>query len=151
MFDINRRAAVSALLRSSAETAIERIVAPPPRRYAMALVTNDPGDDDERVVERHTAAGSSEETLRPLETLRYPRELFSLSHVALPFPTHDGLYGSQPAPGDDAGVQLGTLNARGETGVLIVGLDAVSRASSNPFFPLLLERIDAAIAAPLRR
>jgi alpha-beta hydrolase superfamily lysophospholipase len=150
LFDINRRATASTLLRASADTAVERIVVPPPRRYAMALVTNAPGDDPERVVERRTPAGSLDETVHALDGLRYPRELFSLSHIALPFPPHDGLYGAQPAPGDDAGVQLGTLSARGETGVLIVGLDAISRASFNPFFALLQQRIDAAIAAPPR-
>ncbi len=147
LFDINRRAQVSPLLRAESETAMDRLVAAPPRHHALALLSNAPGDDPERVLERRTPAQAKAETVRPLDGLRYPRELFSLSHLALPFPLHDGLYGAQPAPGDDFGVQLGTLTARGETGVLIVGLDVFMRAQSNPFFPYLIERIDAVIAS----
>jgi alpha-beta hydrolase superfamily lysophospholipase len=143
IFDINRRAAVSPLLRSSVQTALERIVAPAPRPYGLTLIANEARDAD-RVVERRTPAHAREETLRALE-LRYPVALFSLSHIALPFPPSDGLYGAQPAAGDDFGVQLGTLSPRGEAGVLIVGLDTLTRASSNPFFPYLLERIDRGI------
>jgi hypothetical protein len=145
MFDINRRATVSPLLRASSETAIERLIAPPPRRYALALVTNASGDDPERVVEQRTPADAKEASNRPLDGQHYPRDLFSLSHIALPFPTHDGLYGSKPAADDDFGVQLGALTARGETGVLIVGLDTFMRASSNPFFEYLIQRINSTI------
>ena len=48
------------------------------------------------------------------------------------------------------GVHLGAIAPRGERGVLILNLDALLRVSSNPFFPYLLERIDQAIAAPVR-
>ena len=34
---------------------------------------------------------------------------------------------------------------RGERGALIVGADTLMRASSNPFFGYMLERIEAAI------
>jgi len=77
--------------------------------------------------------------------------MFSLSHVALPFPPEDGLYGDAPDPSEDFGVQLGAIAIRGERGVLAVGLDTLSRATWNPFFPYLLERVTAALPAPVRR
>jgi hypothetical protein len=77
--------------------------------------------------------------------LTYPREVYSLSHVALPFPVTDPLYGMAPAGDESYGVNLGTMTTRGEVGVLILPLDSLIRLSSNPFFPYMLERIDEGI------
>jgi len=62
--------------------------------------------------------------------------------VAIPFPVSDALYGMDPGPEEDFGVNLGTLAVRGEVGLLIVSLDSLVRASSNPFFPYMLGRIE---------
>lgn len=148
LFDLNRSAVVSPLLRDAAETVLTRILPPPPRAYRTAIVTN-ASPDRLDVVELVVEPGATEEQRRPLD-LAFPREIFSLSHVALPFPMSDSLYGLKPEPGDeDFGVHLGELAPRGERGVLIVNLDTLVRVSSNPFFPYLLDRIDEAI--PPRR
>ena len=42
-------------------------------------------------------------------------------------------------------MHLGTVEARGERGSLVVSVDTLMRASSNPFFDYLLARIDAGI------
>ena len=81
---------------------------------------------------------------RPLG-VAYPAGLYSLSHVALPFPMSDSLYGLTPDPTEDFGLHLGTLAPRGERNVLIASLDSLLRASSNPFFPYMIERIDEGI------
>ena len=75
--------------------------------------------------------------------LTYPRDVYSLSHVALPFPVSDGLYGTQPDPQDDFGIRLGTIAARGETGVLVVDAGTLMRMMSNPFYPYVAARITA--------
>jgi hypothetical protein len=79
-------------------------------------------------------------------TAHYPDEMFSLSHVALPFPLDDPLYGLEPRADESFGVHLGTVAVRGERGALLVGLEDLMRASSNPFFGFQLERIDAHLA-----
>jgi len=91
-------------------------------------------------------AGSDSERERALGLL-YPADAFSLSHVALPFPASDGLYGSEPDPTEDFGVRLGAIAARGERGALIVNLDALLRMSSNPFFTYMIDRIEESIGA----
>ena len=73
--------------------------------------------------------------------LDYPSEFFSLSHVALPFPTDDSLYGRTPQGPAQFGIRLGTLAARGENGALVVSMDQLMRVSSNPFYPYMLQRI----------
>ena len=84
--------------------------------------------------------------------LRYPPEIFSMSHVSIPFPMEDPLYGMRPDTShEDFGVQLGTLAPRGERGALVVNMDFMSRVSSNPFFPFMLERIEQGIRDPQPR
>jgi hypothetical protein len=84
--------------------------------------------------------------------MNYPPQIFSLSHVALPFPLDDELYGMQPTETGHPrfGVSLGALASRGERGALMVSLDSMFRISSNPFFPYLLARVDQVIAEPIR-
>jgi hypothetical protein len=77
--------------------------------------------------------------------LTYSDEVFSLSHIALPFPIDDALYGLQPDPREDFGVNLGAMAKRGERNTLIVSIDWLNRMSSNPFFPYLLARIEEGI------
>jgi hypothetical protein len=95
-------------------------------------------------VERVVDAGSTEEQVRPL-SLAYPTDIFSLSHVALPFPPSDALYGFAPDDAENFGVNLGTMASRGEVGVLIVNLDFLMRIASNPFFPYLSDRVMAGV------
>jgi alpha-beta hydrolase superfamily lysophospholipase len=142
LFDMNRGAKLGPLLTSAADIVLTRILPPPRRRFRTVVISN-AGDGDE-VVERIVEAGAETEQVRPLG-LKYPLGVFSLSHVALPFPPSDGLYGSDPDPAEDFGITLGTVAARGERGALIVSLDALLRMSSNPFFPYMIGRIDEGI------
>ena len=148
LFDINRGATLGPLLRSASETVLSRILAPPPRKFRTVIITN-ASADTYKVVEKVTEAGAVTEQTTEL-ALAFPPGIFSLSHVALPFPMSDSLYGMEPDKSEDFGVNLGAIQPRGERGVLIVNLDALLRVSSNPFFPYVLGRIDQAIAAPVR-
>ena len=145
LFDVNRTAKFGPLLRSSADTALARIVPRGPRRYRLTIITNSDDESDD-VIERVTEVGSDVEKSRPLG-LSYPRGFYSLSHVALPFPVSDALYGAEPDPSENFGENLGTLAPRGERNVLIASLDALMRASSNPFFPYITDRIREGIPA----
>jgi alpha-beta hydrolase superfamily lysophospholipase len=147
LFDINRGATLGPLLRSASETVLSRILAPPPRKFRTVIITN-ASADTYKVVEKVTEAGATSEQTSEL-ALAFPPGIFSLSHVALPFPMSDALYGMEPDKSEDFGVNLGAISPRGERGVLIVDLDALLRVSSNPFFPYVLGRIDQAIAAPV--
>nr|WP_024307485.1 alpha/beta hydrolase [Pseudomonas sp. P818] len=140
VFDINRSQAASSLLRADMSGLLEQLLPPAKRDYDLTVVGVAP--EQGRAVEaRRIAAGSQQVQRQPLG-VDYSSQLFSLSHVALPFPPGDPLYGSDPAPGEDYGVALGTLAPRGERGVLVVGLDSLQRATSNPFYDYLLQRIE---------
>ncbi|TKI05498.1 alpha/beta hydrolase [Martelella alba] len=140
LFDLNQAESFGPLLRSSSYTALSRVLPPPPRRYTTTVVTNvSPHSLD--TVAKTVLAGETVETIEPLG-IEYPADIFSLSHVALPFPTSDSLYGRYPNPRNQYGISLGAFAARGERSVLVVGLDSLMRLSSNPFYPYMLQRID---------
>jgi alpha-beta hydrolase superfamily lysophospholipase len=146
LFDLNRTTKFGPLQRAGANREPAALLPPPPRSFQATIFPN-AGPDTTEMVERVVEAGTSDERSRPLG-LAYPRDVFSLSHVALPFPLDDALYGLHPTVAEDFGVNLGSIAARGERGALIVSLDALLRMSSNPFFPYLAERIEEAMAAP---
>ena len=143
LFDVNRNAKFSPLLRANVENAVERLLPAPPRKYRTTIIAN-AATDTREVVERVTEAGQTTEQSRMLGLI-YPGEVYSLSHVAVPFPVTDALYGMNPGTEESFGVNLGQLTARGEVGVLIIPLDSLIRVASNPFFPYMLERIDEGI------
>ncbi len=145
LFDLNRNAKFGPLVAPRVETVIEALVPPAPRRYRVTLVTN-AGTDSAHAIARSVAAGDTTTEETPLG-LDWPREVFSLSHVALPFPLEDGLYGLRPDPADAFGVNLGALAPRGETGLLVVGVEGLMRVTANPFFTWMRARIEATLPA----
>jgi alpha-beta hydrolase superfamily lysophospholipase len=148
LFDVNRTLKFAPLLRPASYVAIDRLAPTEPATYRFTAIAN-ANDDSEMTVERSFAPGQLQATVRPLK-LPYPRGIFSLSHLAIPIPMDDPLYGMYPDPKtkDDYGYNLGAMDARGERGALIVDQDFLTRLSSNPFFPYLLERIDGEINQP---
>lgn len=148
LFDVNRTVKFGPLLRPTSYVALERLVPTTPQAYRFTAVAN-AGDDTDATVERTIAAGETVATERPLD-LPYPAGIFSLSHLAIPIPPDDPLYGTQPDPANRAefGLNLGALEARGERGALVVDQDFLTRLPSNPFFPYLMERIEQGIETP---
>lgn len=140
LFDLNRNAKFGPLMRASANNVLARILPDAPRQYRTTIITNMSADSPQ-MMERVTEAGATTEQTREL-ALTYPIGVFSLSHVAVPFPLNDSLYGMHPEPLEEYGVSLGAVAPRGERGTLVVSLDALVRMSSNPFFPYMLGRIE---------
>ena len=116
------------------------LLPPAPRPYSTTIVTNaTPHTLD--TVARLTLAGQTAERTQALH-LAWPQDMYSLSHIAVPFPITDSLYGREPTEKNLSGISLGTISLRGETATLSVGLDTLMRATSNPFFPYLLQRVN---------
>lgn len=143
LIDINRSGQFEDLLNRRADTAISSLLPPAPRRFRTAVIGNAAPGSSATVV-RETLADTTEETVRPLTAI-YPDDVYSLSHVAVPFPLSDGLYGLTPDPAEKFGIRLGDIAARGEYGALVVGVEMLVRMSSNPFFPYLEERVAAGL------
>jgi alpha-beta hydrolase superfamily lysophospholipase len=98
LFDINHNGKVGILFTTAAATALQRVLPPAKRLYRTVVVTNARAGSD-AMVARITEVGSTESHDVPLSDT-YPDSVYSLSHVALPFPPGDSLYGMKPDPND---------------------------------------------------
>jgi len=140
VFDINRLSGLEPFIRREDAGMVARLAAGAARLYRRTLITNVATDTLE-VRARTVAPGALAVTDEPLG-LHWPAQMFSLSHVALPFRSDDALYGSDPPPdGPGRMVSLGRLSPRGEKAVLTVPIDTLMRVGWNPFFPFVARRV----------
>jgi hypothetical protein len=148
LFDVNRTVKFGPLLRPSAYVALDQLTPTTPQPYRFTSIVN-ASEDSHATVERSIAPGELEPVNRPLN-LPYPAGIFSLSHLSIPIPMNDPLYGMQPDPKsrNEFGFSLGAMDARGERGALVVDQDFLMRLPSNPFFPYVLERVAEGIERP---
>ena len=148
LFDVNRTVKFAPLLRPAAYVALEQLAPKAPQAYRFTSIVN-ASEDSHATMERSVAPGQLQAKDRPL-ALPYPPGIFSLSHLAIPIPMDDSLYGMKPDTGKppEFGYHLGAMDARGERGALIVDQDFLTRLPSNPFFPYILERVDEGILRP---
>ena len=138
LFDINRRAGMASILGQDPRTIFDPLLGRPNRPFALTFVTNE-SSDSRRVVARTALAGKSESVSEPAVG-EWPADVYSLSHVALPFSPVDPVYGG-PQAAESPGIQLGNMVLRGERGVLQVsGTDAL-RLRWNPFFSYVERRV----------
>lgn len=144
IFDINQAANISALFRAALPSATDRLLPKAPRSYATVVITN-ATPATLHASARLTPAGSAVEQVEPL-SLSWPQDMFSLSHIALPFPLNDSLYGLHPSVVNRYGISLGAMALRGESASLNVGPETFMRATSNPFFDDMMTRINQHIA-----
>jgi len=150
LFDINRAGTLLPLFSRTALGFRDTLGrATDVRRWGLTVVLNT-RPDTLGVSEWRVAAGTTQATRRELG-LEFPREVYSLSHVALPFPLDDPLYGLDPDEGEDFGIRLGRLALRGERRALVVPVDQFARLGCNPFFPYLAERTREWSAAALQQ
>jgi alpha-beta hydrolase superfamily lysophospholipase len=139
LFDVNRLAIVQPLLVEDPAPLTRRLVEQPHRPYALSVITN-VTEQTARVLERRVPAQGTVAQERVLAA-EWPRNVFSLSHVALPFPPDDPLYGYD-APRTGRHIQLGRIEVRGENGVLNVPGWMLTRQRSNPFHGYLVDRVE---------
>jgi alpha-beta hydrolase superfamily lysophospholipase len=138
VFDLNRLAGIDAFTNPGA--VLPKLIGDRPRPYSVTLVTNSSADTLE--VSAMTVASEGQViTTEPLG-LSWPSEIYSLSHVALPFPIDDPVYGGQGRGRELGSISLGRLSLRGEKSVLIVPEAVLMRLTWNPFFPYMAQRVE---------
>jgi alpha-beta hydrolase superfamily lysophospholipase len=139
LFDVNRSSGLVPFIRPADAALVAQLANETPRKYRRTLITNaDPSSLD--VVERTAAPGSRTVVTRPLG-LSWPRDVYSLSHVAIPFPMSDPVYGREEIEPQPGTIRLGLLSPRGERAVLTVPSDVLMRLTCNPFYSYLEDRM----------
>ena len=138
LFDINRFAVKSSLLISDPGPLTDRLMADETLPFAVTLVTNENPESTMVLARRKPPFSAEASTTEPLN-LAWPAGVISLSHVALPFPPDDPLYGQRP-PGNEDVLFLGQMAIQGERGLLQFPSDWLMRLRHNPFYAFLEAR-----------
>jgi pimeloyl-ACP methyl ester carboxylesterase len=135
LFDVNRYAAKTSLLLDDPGSFTDRLMADDSLPFGVTFIANQDTDSRDTVAQ-YKAPFSKEITNTLLTGIAWPSDVFSLSHVALPFPPDDPLYGSHP-PENDGTLHLGDIPLRGERGLNVIPGDWLLRMRYNPFYDIL--------------
>jgi alpha-beta hydrolase superfamily lysophospholipase len=141
LFDVNRLAPVEPFMRTDHDALLHSLTGPGRQPFSFTLVTN-ASPETRAMVARRRPAGESGWREKALG-LAWPQNVYSLSHVALPFPPDDPLYGPRGVSQTPQPINLGSLDARGERGVFGLPMDQLMRLRFNPFFPYIEARVAA--------
>ena len=135
LFDVNRHTDAEQLLRADPEILTDSLLASSKLPFTLTLVTNSSVHSDS-VIARTKLAGTTSVYEEDIE-LSWPAGLFSLSHVAIPFPHDDPVYGGVPQVDTGTGITLGSITIRGERNLLQIPDNYFLRLRYNPFFAYL--------------
>ena len=119
-------------------TVVQALQENPDPTFTLSVVTNE-NPQSRKVLVRSQRPGEPGPSDLDIG-LSWPEDLYSLAHVALPFPPQDTLYGGQPQ-GKSPGIQLGDIALRGERGVLLIPAADMLRLRWNPFYPYVEGRV----------
>lgn len=136
LFDVNRYIEIQPVLVADPGREVSRLLAATGQDFTVTLVTNRSAEQA-AVVARRRGPGSDSETVADLGA-SWPAGVYSLSHVALPFPPADPLYGERPVADDR--IHLGRLAIYGERGLLEVPDSEILRQRWNPFHGYMVDR-----------
>jgi len=145
LFDVNRVAWLDNLLSLSFEQEIRPRLARKDLPFTLTVVGN--AAPDSLAVTAKTRAGDLL-TETPIDAA-WPRDVFSLSHVAVPIPPTDPVYGTAEATAK-SGLPLGSLTMRGERGALTISDSMFIRQRNNPFYPFMEDHMVKWLAANAR-
>jgi hypothetical protein len=150
VFDLNRKEGMEHLLINDPGPVLDMFMNDETLSFTFSVVRNR-GTGDDSVGDAEVLMSTNEvNTTNRIDqrlNLAWPEDVYSLSHVALPFPAQDPLYGSPDAP-PSPGIALGDLALRGEKGVLHVGASEMLRQRWNPFYSLIEAKTIAFLLKP---
>lgn len=142
VYDVNRNSTMLHLMKNQPVDVVDYFQSIAPLDFGITVLRNRSrtGNDIDALI---LSAGDIE--ARVEETaLAWPRGVFSLSHIAIPFRTDDLVYGDGTAfNGSVPTPALGALAPRGEAGVLLLTSNYFLRARHNPFYAFQASKLSA--------
>jgi len=133
VYDVNRNSTIVHLMRKMPGDPIEYFLQTAPHSYKVTILRNT-SPHNLSISTASMAAGESSFVIEAT-ALEWPLGIYSLSHIAIPFPSIDPLYGDGKSVGaSDAGLVLGAIAPRGELGMLSLSSDYFLRTRYNPFY-----------------
>jgi alpha-beta hydrolase superfamily lysophospholipase len=131
LYDINRLTEAEPIFAANPTPGLDKMKAHSGHTFRFTLLENKSGESRELVERSREPGGAVLETADP--QLSWPMGIYSLAHVALPFPESDPIYGGATAE-KSPGIQIGNTIARGERGVLLIPASTMLRLRWNPFY-----------------
>lgn len=138
IFDVDRWSVIEPLFAVDPAVRLARLRGAGALPWALTVVTNS-SRDAPGVEARRWGAGRDVPRIEGLD-LEWPSGVFSLSHVSIPFPFDDPVYGLE-GPMPDSGYPIGRLEPRGEHELLRLPAGWFTRLRSNPFFGYVDQRM----------
>jgi len=138
LFDVNRNEAIQHFMVDSERDLLNELESNAPAEYSYTLVTNKNGQTTQ--IQARTRPEGATNTVAVDLPLAWPRGVYSLSHVAIPFAITDQRYGAVDENGEPRMDSFNAFAPRGEQAILAVPLGRLMRLRYNPFFPYLEER-----------
>ncbi len=138
LFGIDRYADMEPIMVENPTAWVDPMLARLNHSFELTLLSNRDQSDQE-LVAFSRMPGSSDVEICDTD-LEWPADVYSLSHIALPFPPDDPVYGGDtalPSPG----IQLGSLAKRGEKNVLRIPAPDMLRLRHNPFYSYQEQRL----------
>ncbi len=133
VYDVNRNSTALHLMKNLPEDPADYFESVAPLKFGVAILRN--RHPHGREVELVTLAAGQLEPVVEATEYNWPLEIYSLSHIAVPFRTDDQVYGDGSGlSDDDPGLAFGALAPRGEKGVLRLTPAYFLRTRYNPFF-----------------
>ncbi len=137
LFDVNRNSYLQNFLKSNHGRFLSDISKPQKLPYNLTIVTNK--DTNSVGVVARTKKQNTTKFISTDLRLFWPKQVYSLSHIAIVFPPDDSLYGITPK--DDGSLHLGNLELRGERNLLNIPAGNLIRIRCNPFFDYMMSRV----------
>ncbi|WP_394495691.1 alpha/beta hydrolase [Shewanella sp. ENK2] len=141
IFDINRNPNNHQLIINDPMDEMAKLWLQEPMGYQLTLIEND--TEREHFV-KETRLASAESLTSEALPFEWPRGVYSLSHVALPFPKADPLYGPDFLK-EVSHIQIGQAIFTGERGLFGIPAAEMLRQKWNPFYPYMLNKMDEVI------
>jgi alpha-beta hydrolase superfamily lysophospholipase len=138
LYDVNRNSTMLHLMRRLPDEPADYFTALAPLDFGVTILRN--RDPSSNAIDVQTLAAGQTAVMTEETTFSWPTEIYSLSHIAIPFRADDMLYGNGSVTSDST-VVLGALAPRGERHVLRLSPDYFLRIRHNPFFAFQSQRL----------
>ena len=150
IFDVNRFDQLTPFYPAGDAATLEALENRSDLPYRLTIIANAAPDTSD--VAQRTKAPRTPDVEFSALGMAWPSGVYSLTHVAIPFPFDDPVYGAAEDPnGFYRGVPFGRLQPRGETHYLTVPLSQFLRLRHNPFFTYIEQRVIDATGEMLGR
>jgi alpha-beta hydrolase superfamily lysophospholipase len=138
LFDINRQTDIEQVLQKDPRLQLDTMLENDALPFTLSVIRNRNEKDSAVSIFRKSEGGTP---IQEITTdLSWPKDIYSLSHVALPFSENDIVYGKAGTT-NQSGIRLGDLALRGERGVVRIPPGDMLRLRWNPFYSLIEQHV----------